>query len=155
MTPAHVWASGPQLTGNMEVSVTMLPWLKNKRVKEFPNLETMTEAILASSCVFPMPPIWLKSLNSWGMDGAYSDFQILKVRRTQGLRSRTMRQGGSFSQAPWKTAISLLQCHHSEEWRMGTCFTQGVFLGRSFFTLHRLEDAIAVSPFYMSRADIK
>ncbi len=32
--------------------------------------------------------------------------------------------------------------------------TQGVFLGRSFFTLH-MQDAICVSPFYMSRADIK
>lgn len=30
-----------------------------------------------------------------------------------------------------------------------------MFLGRGFFSLHLQEDAISVSPYYMSRADIK
>jgi len=40
----------------------------------------METAILASSCVFPAPPVWVPSLRAWGLDGGYSDFQLLKAR---------------------------------------------------------------------------
>ncbi len=40
----------------------------------------METAILASSCVFPAPPVWVPSLGAWGLDGGYSDFQLLKAR---------------------------------------------------------------------------
>ncbi|KAK9819058.1 hypothetical protein WJX81_001935 [Elliptochloris bilobata] len=98
-----------RLTGNMEVSVTTLPWLGNARVTEFADNAEMENAILASSCVFPAPPVYLPKMKSWALDGGYSDFQLIK----------------------------------------------GALLGRSFFSFHKMEDAVSVTPFYMSRADIK
>eukprot|EP00884_Botryococcus_braunii_P000258 jgi/Botrbrau1/10232/Bobra.0362s0021.1 len=98
----------PCLNGNMEVSVTLLPWLRNKRITDFVSKADTKAALMASSCAWPLNPVWLPRFNAYAIDGCISDFQLLK----------------------------------------------GVFLGRSFFTLH-MQDAISVSPFYMSRADIK
>lgn len=64
----------------MEVSVTTLPWLGNARITEFADNAEMENAILASSCVFPAPPVYLPKLKTWALDGGYSDFQLIKVR---------------------------------------------------------------------------
>ncbi len=70
------------LNGNMEVSVTLLPWLRNKRIKDFKGKADMKAAIMASSCAWPFKPVWLSRYNSYAIDGAVSDFQLLKVRDT-------------------------------------------------------------------------
>ena len=68
---------GPALTGNLEVSVTTLPWFRNVRVRAFESNEEVRDAVLASACIVP-PPLYLPK-HGWAMDGAFSDFQILKV----------------------------------------------------------------------------
>lgn len=62
------------------MSLTTLPWLRNVRVCSFAENAEVKDAVLASSCVFAMHPVWLPSLGAWGIDGGYSDFQILKAR---------------------------------------------------------------------------
>ena len=68
------------LSGNLEVSLTTLPWLRNVRVREFACNQEVEDAVLASSCVLASSPVFLPALNAWGVDGGYSDFQILKAR---------------------------------------------------------------------------
>lgn len=63
----------------MEVSLTTLPWLHNVRVRDFACNQDVEDAVLASSCVLATHPVWLPALRAWGIDGGYSDFQILKV----------------------------------------------------------------------------
>ena len=65
------------MTGNLEVSVTTLPWFRNVRVKTFGSNEEVRDAVLASACIVP-PPLHLPA-HGYAMDGAFSDFQILKV----------------------------------------------------------------------------
>ena len=36
-------------------------------------------AVLASSCIIPTSSVFLPGLGQWGIDGGYSDFQILKA----------------------------------------------------------------------------
>lgn len=73
--------AGPALEGNLEVSVTTVPRLHNVRVKHFKDNKAVKNAILASACIVP-PPVHLPG-HGWAMDGAFSDFQILKVSVTQ------------------------------------------------------------------------
>ena len=72
--------AGERLTGNIEVSVTTLPWLGNARVSEFADYAEVEDTMLASSCVFPTPPVYLPRLKCWALDGGYSDFQLIKAR---------------------------------------------------------------------------
>ena len=69
--------AGPSLNGNLEISVTTVPWFRNVRVKHFEDNEKVKNAILASACIVP-PPLYLPG-HGWAIDGAFSDFQILKV----------------------------------------------------------------------------
>lgn len=69
--------TGPSLSGNLEISVTTVPWFRNVRVKHFEDNAKVKNAILASACIVP-PPLYLPGLG-WAVDGAFSDFQILKV----------------------------------------------------------------------------
>ncbi|KAL0051560.1 hypothetical protein WJX82_009808 [Trebouxia sp. C0006] len=91
-TPAN---AGPQLTGNLEVSVTTLPWFRNVRVKTFGSNEEVRDAVLASACIVP-PPLHLPA-HGYAMDGAFSDFQILKA----------MLVGGNFLTMHNEDAISV------------------------------------------------
>lgn len=65
------------MTGNLEVSVTTLPWFRNVRVKTFNSNEEVRDAVLASACIV-LPPLYLPA-HGWAMDGAFSDFAIVKV----------------------------------------------------------------------------
>lgn len=69
--------AGPALNGNLEISVTTVPWFRNVRVKHFEDNTKVKNAILASACIVP-PPLYLRG-HGWAIDGAFSDFQILKV----------------------------------------------------------------------------
>lgn len=102
-------AAAAALAGNLEVSVTTLPFLRNARVTDFGDSPAELKAtMLASACAIPVTPVWVPSLRAWCVDGAVSDIGLLK----------------------------------------------GFFLGRRFTSLHRVEGAVSVSPFYASRADI-
>ena len=57
--------------------MTTLPWFRNVRVKTFGSNEEVRDAVLASACIVP-PPLHLPA-HGYAMDGAFSDFQILKV----------------------------------------------------------------------------
>ena len=72
-------AAAQVLSGNLEVSLTTLPWLGNVRVREFASNQEVEDAVLASSCIIPTSPVFLPGLGQWGIDGGYSDFQILKA----------------------------------------------------------------------------
>lgn len=76
ITPG-VTCAGPALNGNLEISVTTVPWFRNVRVKHFEDNTKVKNAILASACIVP-PPLYLRG-HGWAIDGAFSDFQILKV----------------------------------------------------------------------------
>ncbi|KAL3142991.1 hypothetical protein ABBQ38_003272 [Trebouxia sp. C0009 RCD-2024] len=69
--------AGPALNGNLEISVTTVPWFRNVRVKHFEDNTKVKNAILASACIVP-PPLYLRG-HGWAIDGAFSDFQILKA----------------------------------------------------------------------------
>lgn len=69
---------GPALTGKVEISITILPWFRNKRLKKFNNNDEVRDAILASACIAGLP-MHLPGYG-WAMDGAFSDFQIIKVQ---------------------------------------------------------------------------
>ena len=60
--------------------MTTLPWLGNARVSEYADYAEVEDTMLASSCVFPTPPVYLPRLKCWALDGGYSDFQLIKVR---------------------------------------------------------------------------
>lgn len=78
-----LYRAGTALEGNLEISVTtVVPWFRNVRVKHFPTNRQVKSAILASACIVP-PPLHLPG-HGYAIDGAFSDFQILKVRH--GLR---------------------------------------------------------------------
>lgn len=80
--PADV---GPVLSGNVEISITALPLYRNVRLKKFRNNTDVRNAILASACIggFPMTMpgsgSW-RPWSGWAIDGAFSDFQIIKVQ---------------------------------------------------------------------------
>lgn len=94
-TPAN---AGPQLTGNLEVSVTTLPWFRNVRVKTFGSNEEVRDAVLASACIVP-PPLHLPA-HGYAMDGAFSDFQILKAMLVGG-NYLTMHNEDAISVCPF------------------------------------------------------
>ena len=54
-----------------------MPWLRNVRVKHFEDNAQVKSAILASACIVP-PPLYLPG-HGYAIDGAFSDFQIIKV----------------------------------------------------------------------------
>jgi len=101
-------AAAAALAGNLEVSVTTLPFLRNVRVRDFGGPAGLRAAMLASACAIPVTPVWVPSLGAWCVDGAVSDIRLLK----------------------------------------------GMLLGRRFTSLHQVEGAVSVSPFYAARADI-
>lgn len=80
------------MTGNIEISVTTLPWFRNVRVKSFASNEEVRDAVLASACIVP-PPLHLPA-HGYAMDGAFSDFQILKVSMLALLHFAAV-EGGS------------------------------------------------------------
>ena len=69
--------TGPALDGKLEISITTVPWLRNVRVKHFDSNAQVKSAILASACIVP-PPLYLPG-HGYAIDGAFSDFQIIKV----------------------------------------------------------------------------
>ena len=69
--------AGQKLTGKLEISVTAVPRFRNVRIRKFNSNKQLRNAILASACIVP-PPIKL-GVHGFAMDGAFSDFQILKV----------------------------------------------------------------------------
>ena len=90
------------------MSVTTLPFLRNRRVRDFGGPAELKAAMLASACAIPITPVWLPQAGAWCIDGAVSDLKV------------------------WK----------------------GILLGRRFTSLHQVEGAVSVSPFYASRATI-
>ena len=62
----------------MEISITTLPWFRNVRLKQFENNEEVRDAILASARIAGLP-MHMPGYG-WAMDGAFSDFQIIKVQ---------------------------------------------------------------------------
>eukprot|EP00192_Tetraselmis_astigmatica_P021811 CAMPEP_0117696298 /NCGR_PEP_ID=MMETSP0804-20121206/28601_1 /TAXON_ID=1074897 /ORGANISM="Tetraselmis astigmatica, Strain CCMP880" /LENGTH=284 /DNA_ID=CAMNT_0005510433 /DNA_START=169 /DNA_END=1023 /DNA_ORIENTATION=+ len=69
-----------KLKGNYEVSVTQLPWLRNRRVTSWSNMTEVTASILASSCAVPLAglPVLVPGLG-YCVDGMFSDFQLVKA----------------------------------------------------------------------------
>ena len=73
------------LHGNLEVSVTQLPSLRNKRVTDFSTYEAMTTHLLATSCIVPLAglPMWVPG-SGLVLDGGLSDLQVLRGWRRSG-----------------------------------------------------------------------
>eukprot|EP00873_Tetraselmis_striata_P044354 jgi/Tetstr1/464618/TSEL_009372.t1 len=69
-----------KLRGNYEVSVTSLPWLRNRRVKDWADMSEVEAAILASSCAVPFAglPVRLPGIG-YCIDGGVSDFQLARA----------------------------------------------------------------------------
>jgi hypothetical protein len=69
----------PQISGRLEASVTVLPFLRNERVGQFSNWEHLKQALLASSCLVPLAglPVWVDGLG-YCIDGGLSDLQLLR-----------------------------------------------------------------------------
>ena len=71
-------AAAAALRGNLEVSVTTLPFLRNARVTAWGGAGELKAAMLASACAIPTSPVWLPQIGSWCIDGAVSDLNVLK-----------------------------------------------------------------------------
>ena len=106
---ARACTAAEALSGRIEVSLTTLPWLRNVRVSSFGSNAEVEDAVLASSCVFAMHPVWLPSLGAWGIDGGYSDFQILKARGFSVQHGRPLPACGSACRM--HVTLSTHPCH--------------------------------------------
>ena len=87
------------------MSVTTLPWFRNVRVKTFGSNEEVRDAVLASACIVP-PPLHLPA-HGYAMDGAFSDFQILKVG---SLHIQNAERSFTFDQQLGDAQSQLLTC---------------------------------------------
>jgi len=67
------------ISGRVEVSMTVLPFLKNKRVRKFEGHKHLTQCLHASSCLIPLSGLPVKVDGvGYCIDGGVSDFQLLK-----------------------------------------------------------------------------
>ena len=69
-----------KLEGNYEISVTQLPWMRNRRVTSWRTVEEVESSVLASSCAVPLAgfPVHVPGLG-YCVDGMFSDFQLVKA----------------------------------------------------------------------------
>uniref|UniRef100_A0A061RQ66 Patatin n=1 Tax=Tetraselmis sp. GSL018 TaxID=582737 RepID=A0A061RQ66_9CHLO len=69
-----------KLEGNYEISVSQLPWLRNRRITKWRDMEDVEQSILASSCAVPLAglPVNVPGLG-YCIDGMFSDSQLIKV----------------------------------------------------------------------------
>jgi hypothetical protein len=84
----------PQISGRLEASVTVLPFLRNERVGQFHSFEHLKQALLASSCLVPLAgsPVWVDGLG-YCIDGGLSDLQLLKGMSVGGTFSKIHVKG--------------------------------------------------------------
>jgi len=84
----------PQISGRLEASVTVLPFLRNERVGQFKSFEHLKQALLASSCLVPLAgsPVWVDGLG-YCIDGGLSDLQLLKGMSVGGTFSKIHVKG--------------------------------------------------------------
>lgn len=84
----------PQISGRLEASVTVLPFLRNVRVGQFHSFEHLKQALLASSCLVPLAgsPVWVDGLG-YCIDGGLSDLQLLKGMSVGGTFSKIHVKG--------------------------------------------------------------
>lgn len=63
-------------SGCLEISLTILPQMKNRVVSSFSNYEQIREAIMASCCMVPLVgmPFRLAETGEWVTDGGFSSF---------------------------------------------------------------------------------
>ena len=73
------------LHGNMEVSVTVLPTLRNARVTDFSTFDAMRTHLLATACIVPLAglPMWVPGLGLV-LDGGVSDLQLVRGWKRSG-----------------------------------------------------------------------
>lgn len=73
------------VSGKMEISVSKLqnplthwpPWpLKNVRITEFASESDLEDAVMASSCILPFPPQYVRGVG-WCIDGVFSDMALV------------------------------------------------------------------------------
>jgi hypothetical protein len=67
--------------GQLQVSVTKLPQLRNERISTFQSRDDLLQYLLASACAFPFAPL-LFHKDSWYVDGGITDFQPIIDERT-------------------------------------------------------------------------
>jgi len=79
----------PNISGKMEASVTVLPFMRNVRLSEFKDYDFLKQVLLASSCLVPLAggPVHVEGLG-WCVDGALSDLQLLKGLSVGGTFSK-------------------------------------------------------------------
>eukprot|EP00615_Pteridomonas_danica_P010223 CAMPEP_0114328768 /NCGR_PEP_ID=MMETSP0101-20121206/623_1 /TAXON_ID=38822 ORGANISM="Pteridomonas danica, Strain PT" /NCGR_SAMPLE_ID=MMETSP0101 /ASSEMBLY_ACC=CAM_ASM_000211 /LENGTH=625 /DNA_ID=CAMNT_0001458193 /DNA_START=103 /DNA_END=1980 /DNA_ORIENTATION=+ len=65
------------LLGRVTVSVTTLPWLRNKRYSSFDSMEHVKTVLLASCTATPLAGFPFKLDGEWVIDGGLADFQPL------------------------------------------------------------------------------
>ena len=119
------------LHGNMEVSVTRLPSLRNLRVRDFSSWDAMRSHLLATSCIVPLAGLPMRLPGTgWVLDGGLSDLQLV----------RGWRRSGSF-------------CKVHEAW--GPAPRVVPPLPPPAAVAPPAPVAITACPFYMSRAAIK
>ena len=120
------------LDGNMEVSVTSLPFLRNHRLTDFSTWTRTQANLLATSCLVPLAglPMRLPGLG-FCFDGGLTDFQPVRGWRRSGSFNKVHEGCAAHSPSAARRARKA-----SEE-------------------KPRMKAAITACPFYMSRAAIK
>lgn len=66
------------MSRRIEISVTLLPFLRNVRLNNFHSNKQLEDAVLASACVTRLP-MHMPGLG-WVMGGCFSNSQIREVR---------------------------------------------------------------------------
>eukprot|EP00976_Prorocentrum_cordatum_P056129 1132266-Prorocentrum_minimum.AAC.1 len=159
----------PKISGVTEVSVTVLPFMRNVRLSEFESFDFLKQALLASSCLVPLAglPVHVDGLG-WCVDGALSDLQVLKGDSlTPQLEQNSDVAIPSFGVTLVKWTSSTKRCllaHHlpyshlSHEIQTWMC-SAGLSIGGTFSKIHNKDSegaaTVTVCPFYCSRADVK
>jgi hypothetical protein len=84
------------LHGNMEVSVTVLPTLRNARITDFSTFDAMRTHLLATACIVPLAglPMWVPGVGLV-LDGGVSDLQPVRGWRRSGSFCRVHEGWGS------------------------------------------------------------
>jgi len=101
-----------RLHGNLEVSVTQLPSLRNKRVTDFSSYEVMRTHLLATSCIVPLAglPMWVPG-SGLVLDGGLSDLQILRGWRRSGSFNKVHEGWGTDAAAqPGAPEVDVVAC---------------------------------------------
>jgi hypothetical protein len=82
---ANAQTTPARLHGNLEVSVTVLPTLRNHRITDFSSWEAMRTHLLATACIVPLAglPMWVPGLGLV-LDGGLSDLQLVRGWRRSG-----------------------------------------------------------------------